>query len=140
MVNVQHAPLRTSILENETKFFEDVPAEFKMELKNFVTALMLRHLEAESINGASAVELEGLENTSFSDSYSGKIPLQKLAETMDCVEFREFAVGFYPLFSLINHSCDPNVYYLNNTTHGTMIVVTCRALKNGEPVRHGLWS
>ena len=133
-INVQHALIATSVLEKETNFFEEVPAESKLEFKNFVAALVLRHIEASPINAASAIELVGLENVSFADSYSGKTPAQKLAKIMECVKFRKLAPAFYPLFSLINHSCDPNVYYLNHTTNGTMIVVAHRALKKGEPL------
>ena len=136
VVNVLHALMGTSVLENETDFFEDVPAESKMEFKNFVAALILRHIEAARTNAAAATDVEGLENVSFVDSYSGKIAAQKLAKTMDCVKFRKIAPGFYPLFSLINHSCDPNVFFFNNRRNGTMVVVAHRALKKGEPVLH----
>ena len=105
-----------------------------MEFLRFVAALVLRHIEAEAINAIATREVSGLENVSFADSYSGKIPLAQLAQITECVKSREFAGALYPLFSLIDHSCNPNVFYLNHTTNGTVVVMAQRVLKKGEPL------
>jgi len=34
--------------------------------------------------------------------------------------------------SLLNHSCDPNVTRVNDVSHGTMAIITTRAVKKGE--------
>ena len=132
--NAQHALIATSILVKETEFFRDIPAERKMEFQKFVAALMVHHIEAEAINAVAMREVSGLEDVSFAESYSGKVPCARLAQIPGCVKFREFAGALYPLFSLINHSCDPNVSYLNHTTNGTIVVMAQRALKKGEPL------
>ena len=34
----------------------------------------------------------------------------------------------------MNHSCDPNVFTMNDLSNGTMSVITSRALRRGEPI------
>ena len=134
VANASHALIATTILETKTDFFQDIPANCKLEFKMFVAALMLRHIEAEAVNAAGMIELRGVENLAFSDSFSGKIPPEKLYEKINSLQFRKFAGAMYPLFSLMSHSCDPNVYYLNDAVGGKMIVMAHRALKKGEPM------
>lgn len=44
----------------------------------------------------------------------------------------QLGTGVFAVGSLINHSCDPNVYRLNDVKNGTLVVVTVRNLKKGE--------
>ena len=134
MANAIHALIATTILESKTEFFDGVPASGKLEFKKFVAALTLRHIEAKAVNAAATVELQGLENISFAESFSQKIPPEKLSQQIASIRVRKFAGGMYPLFSLMNHSCDPNVYYLNDVVKGKMVVMAHRALKKGEPL------
>ena len=122
--------IAATILESEVDFFDGVPSDRQPEFKKFVAALMTRHLDAEVVNSAAAAELGGVENISFLDAAVGKIPQGGCSNTIGWPHV--FAKGMFPLFSLLNHSCDPNVVYLNHTTDGTMVVLTQRELKKGE--------
>ena len=134
------AIIAATILESRSDLFENIPSNRKLEFKQFVAALMTRHLDAEIVNAAALMEIRGLENVSFVDSFAGKIPQYKLCEIMERLRSHTFAKGIYPLFSLMSHSCDPNVSILHHSSDGTMMVMASRALKRGElllPSYHG---
>ena len=131
---MNQALIAASILEAQTNFFGRAPPSMKSEFKDFVVALLLRHIEVEFVSGGALAELQGLENVSFTDSYTGKLSTEELANRMNCHKFKKFAGGLFPLNSLVKHSCDPNVHWLNDLRNGTMIVFSHRALKKGEPL------
>ena len=71
--NVHYALMTADIVESETRFFDDIPnPSRKAEFKKFVTALMLRHIDAWDVNAEVANEFEGFENLSFEDIYTRK--------------------------------------------------------------------
>ena len=96
--NPTHALIATTILETKTEFFEGVPENSKLEFKKFISTLMLRHIEAEAVNAAAMIELQGLENVSFADSFTGKVAAEKLSKQINSLRFRKFAGAMYPLF------------------------------------------
>ena len=130
---IKHAAwalMATEILESKTPFFDHIPANRKSEFKNFVAAAIVRHIEADGVNGGVVIELYGLENVSFPSKYGG----ESSQSIISSLEVRAFAGAIYPVVSLINHSCDPNVSILHHITNGKMVVVAHRSLKKGEPL------
>ncbi|KAL7640228.1 UNVERIFIED_CONTAM: hypothetical protein RMT77_009642 [Armadillidium vulgare] len=71
-------------------FFKGDNASFDDEI--FVASLILRHLQNSSCNGYSITEFIVGESS------------------LDNVDILELGGGIYPTISLINHSCDPNVF------------------------------
>ena len=131
MGTAARAVMTTEIIDSQTSFFEDIPQDLKPEFKKFVAALVLRHIEAAELNAVFLMDVQGLEALTFVDIYSRKISPQRLPDLSN-PDFRQLAGALYPVFALLNHSCDPNVQYLNHTTHGTLAVMACRSLKKGE--------
>ena len=129
--NASHAVLASEVVDGTTNFFENIPEDCKTEFKKFIAVLVLRHIEAVCVNSVSQRHLRDLEDVTLADTYSGRIPPEKLPDLSD-PKFEQYAGTLYSVFSLLNHSCDPNVHYLNHPTHGTMIVVATRSLKKGE--------
>ena len=133
--NARTAVQVTDILDTGTGFFQEVPLVHKTDFKNFVARLVLRHLEAAGVNGQGLAELEGLDNVSFQDTYSGKkAPAEALQTLIDTFKLSTFGGGIYPTLSLTNHSCDPNVTCVADGINGTVTVVTHRMLRKGEPL------
>ena len=120
--------MTTEIIDRQTTFFEDIPTDMKKEFKKFVACLMLRHIEAANLNAACLLDFEGREGISVVDSY---ISPEKLKD-LTAPKFGQYGEAVYSVFSLMNHSCDPNVHYINHTSNGTMVVVATRSLKKGE--------
>ena len=140
--NVHYALLAADIVDTEAGFFDDIPdPSRKAEFKKFVTALMLRHIDASDINAQVANEFEGFENLSFQDIYTRKFSTDDDPEDppnlFTSLNSVPNATGLYPLFSLVNHSCNPNAFKLSRTTNGTLAVLSNRTLKKGEPLLIG---
>ena len=134
-MNEHGAHLLTTILENQTNFFQDIPADCRDDFKDFVAALILRHIDNGSVNTGALVEIKGMEDISLADCYGDRISGKELARRVeDDLGCRSFGQALYPTFSLMNHSCDPNVYTVINSVNGTISVIACRKLKKGEPM------
>ena len=126
-----HAALEyTSALESQTSFFAEIPQDHRAEFKNFVAALLLRHIEGTGINFAAIGELKGLERLSLADSY--RMDPDMVSTRIEETDVSEFASGVYPLFSLLSHSCDPNIYRFNDIVNGKVVVMANRPLEKGE--------
>ena len=132
--NVANALIAAEILDANTPFFVDIPTVRKKEFKNFVAATITRHWEAASVNSGVVKELLGLGKVSFESGFSGKIAPEVASDAIGSLNSRLIAGALYPVVSLINHSCDPNVSPLNHPANGKIVVMTHRALKKGEPV------
>ena len=130
--NALNAVLAAEILKANTAFFCNVPSNLKDEFKRFISTLMLRHIEAACINTVGVSEPEGLDGVTLADAYRGKLPPERSSD-LQSPNFGKVAGALYPVISLMSHSCDPNVRYLNRPTNGTiMVAVASRSLKKGE--------
>ncbi|RXG60756.1 SET and MYND domain-containing protein 4 [Armadillidium vulgare] len=93
----------------EVDFFKGENVSLEDEI--FVASLILRHLQNSSCNDFSITEFIVGENT-------------------ENVELLELGGGIYPTISLINHSCNPNVfrYYIGKNC----IVRATKVIRTGE--------
>ena len=133
-VNTAYAIMATQILQNETRFFEDIPADRMKEFKIFLATTILCHSDADRINAGVVNELRGLDNMSFVDGFCGKSFPGQASRLATSIKSRAIAGAIYPVVSLMNHSCDPNVSPLGHTINGRVVVVADRTLKKGEPL------
>ena len=125
-----YALMATQILEVETTYFEDIPADRAEKFKQFFATVIIRHYEADISNGTGVQELHGLESLSFVDKYCGK----STTSIMSSLKIRDIGGALYPVASLMSHYCDQNISALFHTTNGKIIAVAHRALKKGEPL------
>lgn len=132
-VNTHNSLLATEVLEKQTEFFQGIPQDQQLNFKDFIAALMIRHIEAVSVNSVGIGEVKGLDNVSLEDFYQRFSP-QGRSLLIEFLSLDNFASAIYPVFSLMNHSCDPNVTRINDATNGTAITISYRALKKGEPL------
>ena len=69
----------------------------------------------------------------FADAYNMQNISTEKSERLGARKVKQAGGGLYPVFSLLNHSCDPNCsYFVAPSTGGTMIVFAHRSLKKGE--------
>lgn len=92
-------------------FFKE---DLSLDDEIFVASLILRHIQSSSFNGKSIVEVID----------KGNIP-DNLSEI-------ELGGGLYPIFSLLNHSCDPNIFRYN--VGDECVVRTTKVIRKGEQV------
>ena len=121
-----------SVLEKKTSFFDGIPKDLVSDFKNFVAALILRHKEALTSNIIELCGLQGWEGITPASFY--KYGKRNFARKVDDTENVPYGVGIYPTAALINHSCDPNVIKMTHPTNGTLMIMTKRSMKAGEPV------
>ena len=128
----QEALLLASVLEKETKFFEGISEDCKSNFTKFVATLILHHYGAITTNPESLDQVMGIEALTLEDFYRDGADVAELGKIATLTEFSPFGWGIYSLYSLLNHSCYPNVYHVCDFEKGTVIVATQRALKSGE--------
>ena len=133
-VNAHHALLATAILDLESTFFKEIPMDKKTEFKDFIAAQLLHHIECVSVNSGGMTQVKGMEQVSLADCYGNRINPRVLSSHIQNMDCRTFGQGVFPTYSLMNHSCDPNVFTINGLSNGTVSVITSRALRRGEPI------
>lgn len=124
-----------SVLEVQTNFFDKVPLDRKDEFKKFVTALLLRHIESSRVNTEVVHDIEGLDDTPLQDFYDNGKNIEEVSLKIENeMAFVRFGAAIYPVFSLLNHSCDGNVCTLNDDGSGKLIIIAARTLIKGEEI------
>ena len=124
--------LLASVLERETSFFQEVSEDQKSDFKKFVATLILHHYGCVTTNPEPLCRANDTDSRSLEDFYRYGADLPKQFRFSTARKFSPFAWGIYPVSSLINHSCYPNVSQIFDFKKGTVIVMTHRALNAGE--------
>lgn len=104
----------STILDHCTNFFDSMS---ESKYKHFVASLLLLHFQNLPCNAHSLYNL-GTKTGEFKD-------------WIRTATAEEYGAGAFALLSLINHSCDPNVFRINLRS-GKTAVITLKHLKPGE--------
>ncbi len=121
---IQQAISFTEILRSKTNFFDQIQDKKNLdEFKDFVASIALYHAQSVPFNclGLSDTKFELQPTSAKSDNNL----FGNLCEPDVC------KIGIYPLTSLFNHSCDPNVGRAN-LTDGRLVIMATKDLKVGD--------
>ena len=128
----QEALLLASVLERETSFFQEVSEDQKLDFKKFVATLILHHYGCVKTNPMPLYQFKDTDSLSLEEFYRYGADLPKQFRFSAATNSPLVGWGIYPVSSLANHSCDPNVFLTFDFEKGTVITATLRALKAGE--------
>jgi len=126
--NVMQSLILVRFLENLTPFFSKLDGYVNREsFRPWLTQLILHHLQSLPCNSLALEELK-------IDEGRGR-NFRTDAESIRTAQFEQYASGVYGTVSLINHSCDPNVTRLtDSTSRGRLCIVTLKGLRAGDPL------
>lgn len=120
-----------TVLERYSSFFENFcqninnyADENVPRFKNYVASLILLHMQNLPPNAHSLNELQ------FEPGQG--LEFQLTPELIRHATVSEYGAGAFALLSLINHSCVPNVFRINQYAGGKTAVITLATLKAGE--------
>ena len=88
-----------------------------------MAATTTRHWETTNVNAGVLIEPIGLGNVSFEGGFSGKLA-PEVPSSVTSVNSRVTAVVVYPLVSLINHSCDPNLKQNKHMSFALLVLIS----------------
>jgi len=135
LTNILQAMIFTQVIERETNFFEKPKESCSSEefenFLDFISALVLHHIEGIPFNSISIDAVAGLESVSGYSRLLSAGPIE-LQEKIRELQYPQYAAATYSVCSLINHSCNPNVTRIPDLRSGRMAIVTLRGLKAGE--------
>jgi len=104
------------ILDQHSSFFENIR---EPKVKSFVASLLLLHMQNLPCNAHSLYGLNKGEEDEENSHWIRTATAQ------------EYGAGAFGLLSLINHSCDPNVFRVNQS-NGQTAVIALKPLSPGE--------
>ena len=122
------AGILVTVLDSCANFFESIPDGVKPDFKNFVSSLVLSFIESP----LSALTLKELDLKVVAFFFALTEEPMGGGQYDTIYPFQEYALGFYPFSSLLQHSCDPNVFVQPDNRSGKIAVQTIRCLKAGE--------
>jgi hypothetical protein len=122
----------SKILDEMTDFFHEkyCPKETKESFQDFISSLILQHMENLQYNILSLCEWYTPTLGPLSlPLWNEKAKASSKNPTAKC-----YAFGVFPLVALCNHSCDPNAIFVKSTKHYSASIVTSRRIRAGEEI------